>query len=187
MKVVRSIVAVGQRRRMPQTWRCSFAFFVSFLWHFNEEQLAKVIFLSSRPVFCKNQGNGAGKQWSVHAPLNHPCVWLTFRTLFCRQQMIVSYVPGPWQSATYQTLFGRDRRVLCMICQLCQRWCRALGEVKCSRLLLEECHSGKLSNVCIFINFSSVSPNNHYCITIVLNSSWSFNVLYTAYGPRGTN
>ena len=29
-----------------------------------------MIFRLSRPVSCKNQENGSGKQWSLHAPLN---------------------------------------------------------------------------------------------------------------------
>ena len=69
-KVVRSIGAVRQRPRTPRNMRCSFAFFESFLWHFNKKQRAEVIFRLSRPVSCKNQENGAGKQWSLHAPLN---------------------------------------------------------------------------------------------------------------------
>ena len=44
-------------------------FFESFLWHFNEKQRAEVIFRLSRPVSCKNQENGSGKQWSLHASL----------------------------------------------------------------------------------------------------------------------
>ena len=69
-KVVRSIAAVRQRPRTPRNWRCSFAFFESFLWHFNKKQRAEVIFRLSRPVLCKNQENGSGKQWSLHAPIN---------------------------------------------------------------------------------------------------------------------
>ena len=69
-KGVRSIAAVRQRPRTPWNWRCSFAFFESFLWHFNEIQRAELIFRLSRPVSCKNQENGAVKQWSLHAPLN---------------------------------------------------------------------------------------------------------------------
>ena len=67
-KVVRSIVAVRQRPRTPRNWCWSFAFFVFFFWHFNEQQLAEVIFRSSRLV-CKIQENSAGKQLSLHAPL----------------------------------------------------------------------------------------------------------------------
>ena len=69
-KVVRSIAAVRQRPRTPRNWQCSFAFFESFLWHFNEKQRAEVIFRLSRPVSCKNQEKGAGKQWSLRAPLH---------------------------------------------------------------------------------------------------------------------
>ena len=69
-KVVRSIAAVRQRPRTPRNWRCSFAFFETFLWHFNKKQRAEVIFRLSRPVSCKNQENGSGKRWSLHAPLN---------------------------------------------------------------------------------------------------------------------
>ena len=69
MKVVRSIAAVRQRPMTPRNWRYSFAFFESFLWHFNKKQSAEVIFRLSRPVSCKNQENGSGKQWSLHAPL----------------------------------------------------------------------------------------------------------------------
>ena len=68
-KIVRSIAAVRQRPRTPRNWRCSFAFFESFLWHFNKKRRAEVIFRLSRPVSCKNQENGSGKQWSLHAPL----------------------------------------------------------------------------------------------------------------------
>ena len=69
-KVVRLIAAVRQRPRTPRNWRCSFAFFETFLWHFNKKQRAEVIFILSRPVSCKNQENGSGKRWSLHAPLN---------------------------------------------------------------------------------------------------------------------
>ena len=68
-KVVRSIAAVRQRPRTPRNRRCSFAFFETFLWHFNKKQRAEVIFRLSRPVSCKNQENGSGKRWSLHAPL----------------------------------------------------------------------------------------------------------------------
>ena len=47
-----------------------FRFFESFLWHFNEKQRGEVIFIHSRPVSFKNPESGAGKQWSLHAPLN---------------------------------------------------------------------------------------------------------------------
>ena len=69
-KVVRSIAAARQRPRTPRNWRCSFAFIESFLWQFNKKQHAEVIFRLSRPALCKNQENGSGKQWSLHAPLN---------------------------------------------------------------------------------------------------------------------
>ena len=75
-KVVRSIAAVRQRPRTPRNWRCSFAFFESFLWHFNKKRHAEVIFRLSRPVLCKNQENGSGKQWSLHAPLNNSQRWV---------------------------------------------------------------------------------------------------------------
>ena len=65
-KVVRSIAAVRQRPRTPRNWRCSFAFFETFLWHFNKKQRAEVIFRLSRPVSCKNQENGSGKRWSCN-------------------------------------------------------------------------------------------------------------------------
>ena len=68
-KVVRSIGAVRQGPRTPRNWRRSFAFFETFLWHFNKKQHAEVIFRLSRPVSCKNQENGSGKRWSLHAPL----------------------------------------------------------------------------------------------------------------------
>ena len=45
-------------------------FFETFLWHFNTKQRAEVIFRLSRPVSCKNQENGSGKRWSLHASLN---------------------------------------------------------------------------------------------------------------------
>ena len=56
---------------------CSFAFFESFFLHFNKKQRAEVIFRLSRPVSCKNQENGSGKQWSLHAPLNWIGHWTT--------------------------------------------------------------------------------------------------------------
>ena len=68
-KVVRSIAAVRQRPKTPRNWRCSFAFFESFLWHFNKKQRAEMIFRLSRLVSCKKQENGSGKQRSLHAPL----------------------------------------------------------------------------------------------------------------------
>ena len=52
-KVVRLIGAVRQRPRTPRNWRCSFAFFESFLRHFNKKQRAEVIFRLSRPFSCK--------------------------------------------------------------------------------------------------------------------------------------
>ena len=70
-KVVRSIGAVRQRPRTPRNWRCYFAFFESFLRHFNKKQRAEVIFRLSRPVSCKNHENGSGKRWSLHAPLKN--------------------------------------------------------------------------------------------------------------------
>ena len=72
----------------PQNWRCFFAFFESFLWHFNEKQHAGVIFRLSRPVSCKNQENCAGKQWSLHAPLN-----LSFNSchIACKASLPVSH------------------------------------------------------------------------------------------------
>ena len=68
-RVVRAIAAVRQRPRTPRNRRCSFAFFETFLWHVNKKQRAEVIFRLSRPVSCKNQENGSGKRWSLHAPL----------------------------------------------------------------------------------------------------------------------
>ena len=41
-----------------------FRHFRVFPWHFNKKQRAEVIF---RPVSCKNQENGSGKQWSLHS------------------------------------------------------------------------------------------------------------------------
>ena len=70
-KVVRSIAAVRQRPRTPRNWRYSFTFFETFLWHFDKKQRAEIIFRLSRPVLCKNQENGSGKRWSLHAPLKH--------------------------------------------------------------------------------------------------------------------
>ena len=77
--ILRSIAAVRRRPRIPQNWRCSFAFCVSFFWHFNKNSFQS---WSSRPVFCKNQENSAGKQWSLHAPLKRHLIrpersWLT--------------------------------------------------------------------------------------------------------------
>ena len=64
-----TVAAVRQRPRTPRNWRCSVAFFETFLWHFNKKQRAEVIFRLSRPVSCKNQENGSGKRWSLHASL----------------------------------------------------------------------------------------------------------------------
>ena len=79
-KVVRLLAAVRRHPRTPRNWRCSFAFFESFLWHFYKKQRAEVIFRLSRPVSCKNQENGAAKQWSLHAPLK-PVVTVGFPVL----------------------------------------------------------------------------------------------------------
>ena len=68
-KVVRSIAAVRQRPRTPWNWLCSFAFFRVFPLTFHWKYRAEMIFRLSRHVSCKNQENGAGKQWSLHAPL----------------------------------------------------------------------------------------------------------------------
>ena len=95
-QVVRSIAAVRQRPRTPRNWRCSFTFFESFLWHFNEKQRREVIFRHSRPVSCKNQENGAGKQWSVHAPLKN-----------LRSKMTKIASRGP--ALTVQNTRGRER------------------------------------------------------------------------------
>ena len=84
-KVVRSIAAVRQRPRTPRNWPCSFAFFESFLWHFNKKQRAEVIFRLSRPVSCENQENGSGKQWSLHAPLKKS------EATFCRSALLLSF------------------------------------------------------------------------------------------------
>ena len=40
-KVVRSIAAVRQRPRTPRNRRCSFAFFETFLWHFNKNSVQR--------------------------------------------------------------------------------------------------------------------------------------------------
>ena len=74
-KVVRSIAAVCQRPKTPQNWQCSFAFFVSFFWHFNEKQLAEVIFVSSRLVVCKNQENSAWSNDLSPLPFRHVALW----------------------------------------------------------------------------------------------------------------
>ena len=87
-KVVRSIAAVRQRPRTPRNWRCSFAFFESFLWHFNKKQHAEVIFRLSRPVLCKNQENGSGKQWTLHAPLK---TWHTSSQLSFLQNLVSDF------------------------------------------------------------------------------------------------
>ena len=55
--------------RIPPSWRCSFAFFVFFIWHFSEKLLADVIFKSSGLVLWNNQENGTEKQWNLHPHL----------------------------------------------------------------------------------------------------------------------
>ena len=91
-KVVRSIAAVRQRPRTPWNWRCSFAFFESFLWHFNKKQHAEVIFRLSRPVSCKNQENRPGKQWSLHAPLKseETCLHFKWSSVGPRKNYVIS-------------------------------------------------------------------------------------------------
>ena len=68
-KAVRLIAAVRQRPRTPRNWQCSLAFFETFRWHFNKKQRGEVSFRLPRPVSCKNQENGSGKRWSLHAPV----------------------------------------------------------------------------------------------------------------------
>ena len=80
-KLVRSVVAVRQRPRTRRNWRCSFAFFETFLGHFDKKQCAEVIFWLSRLVSCKNEENGSGKQWSLHAPHKRKNLWRVF-TIF---------------------------------------------------------------------------------------------------------
>ena len=67
--LVQSIKISGLHPRMPQSWRCSFAFFVFFFWHFSEKLLAVVIFKSSGLVLWNNQENGTEKQWNLHPHL----------------------------------------------------------------------------------------------------------------------
>ena len=98
-KVVRLIAAVRQRPRTPRNWRCSFAFFETFLWHFNKKQRAEVIFRLSRPVSCKNQENGSGKRWSLHAPLKDGIeisrIWSVFLVRFSiRAFAILPFLPS---------------------------------------------------------------------------------------------
>ena len=51
-KVVRSIAAVRQRPRTPRNWRCSFAFFESFLWHFNKKNSMQRWSSDFQGLFC---------------------------------------------------------------------------------------------------------------------------------------
>ena len=74
------LYASAQGRHETGGTRCSFAFFESFLWHFNKKQRAEVIFRLSKPVWSKKQENGSGKQRSLHAPLNFGVVLF----LYCR-------------------------------------------------------------------------------------------------------
>ena len=69
-KVVRSIAAVRQRPRTPRNRRWSFAFFETFLWHFNKKQRAELIFRLSRPVSCKNQEKAQGSDDLSTLPLS---------------------------------------------------------------------------------------------------------------------
>ena len=62
-QVVRSIAAVLQRKDAPRNWRSSFAFFVPFRRHFNDKQLAIVIFGSSAEV-CIQQKSGK-RRWEA--------------------------------------------------------------------------------------------------------------------------
>ena len=98
-KVVRSIAAVRQRPRTPRNWRCSFAFFESFLWHFNKKQRAEVIFWLSRPVSCKNQENGSGKQWSLHAPLSS--IRSTYPSLLYFLENLKRYMQCGWHTLLF--------------------------------------------------------------------------------------
>ena len=84
-KVVRSIAAVRQRPRMPRNRQCSFAFFESFLWHFNKKQRAEVIFRLSRPVLSKkknkNRKTAQGSNDLSPLPLNDQEACLGFSNL----------------------------------------------------------------------------------------------------------
>ena len=96
-------------------------FFESFLWHFNKKQRAEVIFWPSRPVSCKNQENGSGKQWSNKSScgsdeisyclmkeagpaLVGPLVTLFNRSLLLRQ------VPDEWKKAIVIPIFKGGRK-----------------------------------------------------------------------------
>ena len=108
-KVVQSIAAVRQRPRTPRNWRCSFAFFESFLWHFNKKQHAEVIFRLSRPVLCKNQENGSGKRWSLHAPLNSirkPYTYTSASDTTVAVRKFLAY--ESWQTLEYE-IFTRTK------------------------------------------------------------------------------
>ena len=121
-KVVRSIAAVHQRRRTPLNWRCTFAFFETFLWHFNTKQRAEVIFRLSRPVLCKNQENDSGKRWSLHAPLKFSVLMVTFAKFFfsvkweervlsvCRKNHVI-YWPGTgsWKTGAWPSFLCWSR------------------------------------------------------------------------------
>ena len=106
-KVVRSIAAVRKRPRTPRNWLCSFAFFESFLWHFNKKQRTEVIFRLSRPVSCKNQENGSGKQWSLHAPLNHSRFKFT-------HDLFKSIAEPSWLFTPCSSLFSSHRKKPCI-------------------------------------------------------------------------
>ena len=124
-KVVRSIAAVRQRPRTPRNWRCSLAFFETFLWHFNKKQRAEVIFRLSRLVSCKNQENGSGKRWSLHAPLKTFLPSKRF-TLLCK--MYFSPFVDVLGTVDFSTTDGncafrtcaeeKDRVIFQMVCML---------------------------------------------------------------------
>ena len=109
-KVVRWIAAVRQRSMTPRNWRYSFAFFESFLWHFNKKQRAEVIFRLSRPVSCKNQENGSGKQWSLHTPLKPS-------SYQAKHDFVVDDVQSFWQWKKKKLKESKIHHCIC-----CQTW-----------------------------------------------------------------
>ena len=69
-KVVRSIAAVRQRPRTPRNWRCFFCFFSSLSFDISMKNSVQRWSSDIQGLFrVKIRENGAGKQWSLHAPL----------------------------------------------------------------------------------------------------------------------